>query len=116
MNPTTVDGGKGTVELDAEGVLRLVWKPGTVLVADDVHAAMARINEVADGSEYPMVIDITNTQAVSRQAKSLFSVKCAASRIALPGSSPVNRVMLTSPWHGGHSHVPPAFSPPATRL
>lgn len=79
MNPTTVDGGKGTVELDAEGVLRLVWKPGTVLVADDVHAAMARINEVADGSEYPMVIDITNTQAVSRQP-SHFSASSAPLR------------------------------------
>lgn len=93
MKPITVDGGKGTVELDAEGVLHLVWKPGTVLEADDVHAAMAKVNEVADGGEYPMLIDIANTQAVTRQAKSVFSVKCAASRIALLGSSPVNRVI-----------------------
>lgn len=93
MEPITVDGGKGTVELKAEGILHLMWKPGTVLVADDVQAAMAVVNEVADGAEYPMLIDITNTQAVSRQAKAEFSVKCAASRIALLGSSPVNRVI-----------------------
>jgi hypothetical protein len=93
MKPITVDGGKGTVELNAEGVLHLVWKQGTVLEADDVHAAMAKVNEVADGAEYPMLIDITNTQAVTRQAKSAFSVRCAASRIALLGSSPVNRVI-----------------------
>jgi hypothetical protein len=85
MKPITVDGGKGTVELDAEGVPNLVWKPGTVLVAADVHAAMAKVNEVADGAEYPMLIDIANTQAVTRQAKSVFSVRCAASRIALLG-------------------------------
>ena len=93
MEPITVDGGKGTVEIGDEGVLYLVWKPGTVLEARDVHAAMAKVNELADGAEYPMLIDISNTQAVTRQAKSVFSVKCAASRIALLGSSPVNRVI-----------------------
>ena len=90
MKPITVDGGKGTVELD-EGVLHLVWKPGTVLEAVDVHAAMAKVNELADGAEYPMLVDIANTQAVTRQARSVFSVKCAASRIALLGSNPVSR-------------------------
>ncbi|QCO97927.1 STAS/SEC14 domain-containing protein [Arthrobacter sp. 24S4-2] len=93
MNQISVGSGKGTVELDAEGVLHLVWNPGTILVADDVHAAMATVNEVADGAEYPMLIDITNTQEVTRRAKSVFSVRCAASRIALLGSSPVNRVI-----------------------
>lgn len=93
MKPITVDGGKGTLELGDDGVFHLVWKPGTVLVAADVHAAMAKLDELADGAEYPMLIDISNTQAVTRQAKSVFSHKCAASRIALLGSSPVNRVI-----------------------
>jgi hypothetical protein len=93
MKPITVDGGKGTVELGAEGVLHLVWKQGTVLQADDVHAAIAKINELADGAEFPMLIDMKSTQAVTRQAKSVFSVKCAASRIALLGSSPLSRVI-----------------------
>lgn len=91
MEPIIVDGGKGTVELDAEKVLHLVWKRGTILEAADVNAAMAMVNELANGAEYPMLIDISNTQAVTRKAKSVFSVKCAASRIALLGSSPVSR-------------------------
>ena len=93
MKPIAVEGGKGTVELDSEGVLHLVWKPGTVLEADDVHAAMAKLNELADGAEYPMLIDIANTQTVTREARSVFSFKCAASRIALLGSNPVTRVI-----------------------
>ncbi|MDJ0458589.1 STAS/SEC14 domain-containing protein [Arthrobacter sp. NQ7] len=93
MEPIIVDVGKGTVVLEAGGVLHLVWKPGTKLDASDVHAAIATINEVAAGAECPMLIDITNTEAVSRQAKSAFSTKCAASRIALLGSSPVNRII-----------------------
>jgi hypothetical protein len=93
MKPITVDGGKGTVELSEERVLHLVWKPGTVLEAADVRAAMATVNDLADGAEYPMLIDMSDTQAVTRQAKSVFSVKCAASRIALLGSSPLSRVI-----------------------
>lgn len=93
MEPITVDGGKGTVELDAGGFFHLVWKPGTELAAEDVHAAIQRINELADGAEYPMLIDITNTRSITREAKSVFSTKCAASRIALLGSNPVNRVI-----------------------
>ncbi|MFJ4210701.1 STAS/SEC14 domain-containing protein [Paenarthrobacter sp. NPDC089675] len=92
MEPVTVDGGKGTVGLDAGGFFHLVWKPGTALVAGDVHAAIQRINELADGAEYPMLIDITNTRSITR-AKSVFSTKCAASRIALLGANPVNRVI-----------------------
>jgi hypothetical protein len=93
MKQMAVGGGKGTLELGAEGVLHLVWNPGTILEAADVQAAMSTINEVADGAEYPMLIDITNTQQVTRRARSVFSIKCAASRIALIGSSPVSRVI-----------------------
>lgn len=53
VKPITVDVGKGTVELEAGGILHLVWKPGTTLDASDVDAAIATINEVADGVEYP---------------------------------------------------------------
>src|SRR3982750_2568391 len=65
MKPTSVDGGKGTVELDAEEVLH-------------------------------------HTQAVTRQARTVFSVMCAASPIALLGSSPVSPVaalVVASPHH-----------------
>jgi hypothetical protein len=93
MKPIAVDGGKGTVELGADGIIHLVWKPGIVLDGDDVHAAMARVNEVTDGSEYPMLVDMGKTKAVTRQARSVFRIACAASRIALLGSSPVDRVI-----------------------
>lgn len=93
MEPIAIEGGKGTVELRADGVIHLVWKPRIVLEAADAHAAMAKVNEVADGFEYPMLVDMENTEAVTRQARSVFSIPCAASRIALLGSSPVDRVI-----------------------
>ncbi|MFJ4210749.1 STAS/SEC14 domain-containing protein [Paenarthrobacter sp. NPDC089675] len=93
MNQVAVGGGKGTLKLTDAGVLHLVWNPGTVLEAADVQDAMASINKVAAEAEYPMLIDITHTREVTRRAKSVFSTKCAASRIALIGSSPVSRVI-----------------------
>jgi hypothetical protein len=93
MEPIEVKGGKGTVELGTDKVIHLVWKPGIVLDVDDAQAAMAAVNEVADGSDYPMLVDMEKTEAVARQARSVFSIPCAASRIALLGSSPVDRVI-----------------------
>ena len=93
MEPITVDGGKGTVELGADEIIYLVWKPGIVLDGNDVHAAIATLHEIAGGSEYPMLVDMGTTKAVTRQAKSAFQIPCAASRIALLGSSPVDRVI-----------------------
>lgn len=88
-----VDGGKGTVELRSDGVIHLVWEPRIILEAADALAAMASVNEVANGLEYPMLVDMATTEAVSRQARGVFSIPCAASRIALLGSSPVDRVI-----------------------
>ncbi|MEV7134372.1 STAS/SEC14 domain-containing protein [Arthrobacter sp. NPDC093128] len=93
MEPITVNGGKGTIELGTDGIIHLAWKPGIVLEGDDVHAAMATLREITDGSEYPMLVDMGTTKAVTRQAKSVFEIPSAASRIALLGSSPVDRII-----------------------
>ena len=93
MEPITVEGGKGTVVLEAGKVIHLVWKPSVRIEAVDAHAAMAAVNEAGNGSEYPMLVDMATTESVSRQARAVFSIPCAASRIALLGSSPVDRVL-----------------------
>ncbi|MCU1515735.1 MAG: hypothetical protein JWQ75_456 [Pseudarthrobacter sp.] len=93
MEPITVDGGKGTIRLGADGIIYLVWKPGIVLDGVDVHAAMATLSEITGGSGHPMLVDMGTTKAVTRQAKSVFQIPSAASRIALLGSSPVDRVI-----------------------
>lgn len=75
--PITVKGGKGTIE------------------AADAHAAVAALNEVCQGTELPMLVDMATMEAVSRDARAVFSLPCAASRIALLGSGPVDRVVAT---------------------
>lgn len=90
---TVAVGGKGAVRFGAEGIIHLAWNPGIVLEADDVHVAMAMVNEIAGDRELPMLVDMGSTQAVTRQAKSAFAIPCAASRIALLGSSAVDRAI-----------------------
>ncbi|MBT2551585.1 STAS/SEC14 domain-containing protein [Arthrobacter sp. ISL-5] len=93
--PITIGGGKGTVELRTGGVIHVIWKPQGTIGADDALAAWAAVNEVSRGTEHPMLVDMAMTEAVSRDARSIFSTPCAASRIALLGSSPVDRVIAT---------------------
>lgn len=101
---TAIEGGKATVELKADGVIHLVWKPKVVIEEADSRAAMAAVNEVCSGSEFPMLVDMATTEAVTRAGRAVFSTPCSASRIALLGSSPVDRV-LANFFLG--VHIPP---------
>ncbi|MBD1594356.1 STAS/SEC14 domain-containing protein, partial [Arthrobacter sp. S1_S22] len=47
MEPLTVDGGKGTVELRSDGVIHLIWEPKVRIEIEDAQAAMAAVNEIA---------------------------------------------------------------------
>jgi hypothetical protein len=93
LEPITVKGGKGTVELEDGAYIHLVWNRSVRIEAEDALSAMDAVNVVGDGSEYPMLVDMATTESVSRQARAVFSIPCAASRIALLGSSPVDRVL-----------------------
>lgn len=104
QDPVEVDGGKGTVQLRADGIIHLIWNPSVHIEAHDARAAMAAVNKVASGLEYPMLVDMATTESVARQARSVFSIPCAANRIALLGSSPVDRV-LANFFLG--VHIPP---------
>lgn len=93
MDPVFVDGGKGTVMLRPDGIIHLAWNPRVRIEVQDARAAMAAVNEVAGGSEFPMLVDMATTAEVTREARSIFSIPCAANRIALLGTSPVDRVL-----------------------
>ncbi|HSO14388.1 MAG TPA: STAS/SEC14 domain-containing protein [Arthrobacter sp.] len=102
--PDTVDGGKGSVELRDDGIIHLQWLPGITIDVEDARAAMAKVNEVCQGQERPMLVDMAAVASVSREARSIWSIPCSASRIALLGRSPVDRV-LANFFLG--VHIPP---------
>jgi hypothetical protein len=93
LEPLVVDGGKGTVDLRSDGIIHLIWEPKVRIELQDAEAAMAAVNRIAGDSTYPMLVDMATTEDVTRAARSVFSIPCAANRIALLGASPVDRII-----------------------
>ena len=88
-----VDGGKGTLTLREDGLLHLLWQPQSSLEEPDIKAAMAKVNGICQGQTRPLLVEMTNVRTVSHAARAVFSTPSAASRIALLGSTPVDRVL-----------------------
>jgi hypothetical protein len=82
-----------TLILDADGLLRLTWARGASITEADAESAMERVNVLCGESYHPMLVDMATTADVSRPARAVFGRPCQASRIALLGSSPVDRVI-----------------------
>ena len=55
--------------------------------------AMLKVNQLCGENRHPMLVDMATTADVSRGARAVFGRPCQASRIALLGSSPVDRVL-----------------------
>ncbi|UVJ41709.1 STAS/SEC14 domain-containing protein [Arthrobacter sp. CJ23] len=104
MVPDTADGGKFSVDLSVDGLLHLRWLPGVHIQVEDARAAMAKVNELCQQEQHPMLVDMAAVASVSREARAVWSIPCGASRIALLGQSPVDRV-LANFFLG--VHVPP---------
>ena len=102
--PETVDGGKGSIELGDDGVVHLRWLAGSTIEVEDARAAMAKVNDLCQGVPHPMLVDMAAVASVSREARGIWSIPCDASRIALLGRSPVDRV-LANFFLG--VHIPP---------
>lgn len=83
--------GKATLEL-SDGVLRLSWKLGTYIGIDVANAALAAITSLAQGNRLPMLVEIHGVTH-SAAARKVFPDAASISRMALLGSSPVDRVI-----------------------
>ncbi|MFC3300797.1 STAS/SEC14 domain-containing protein [Arthrobacter agilis] len=93
MPARRIDGGKATLELLPNGVLHLEWDRDCTIATTDAESAMAAVDVLAAGQVHPMLVDMETTRTVTRGARSVFAIPCSASRIALLGSSPVDRMI-----------------------
>ncbi|MEW1811223.1 STAS/SEC14 domain-containing protein [Pseudarthrobacter phenanthrenivorans] len=89
---STVDiKGKGTMEL-SNGVLILRWKRGAYVGIDVARAALEAISALGRGNRLPMLVEIQGVTH-SAAARKVFPDPSSVSRMALLGSSPVDRVV-----------------------
>lgn len=81
------------VAVDDRGVVRLTWATGLHITEHHATAAMQLVDRVNDGTERPLLVDMAGTASLARPARMVFGRRCSASRIALLGKSPVDRVI-----------------------
>lgn len=81
-----------SVHID-DDVIRLKWTEGISITEADARAAAVFVNRVSSNRRRPMIVDMAETAAVTRQARTVFLEPGAASIIALLGRSPVDRVI-----------------------
>lgn len=84
---------KASLVLRGDGLLHLQWEPGSRIEEEDAKAAMIAVDSICEDHRHPMLVDMEATASVSRAARTLFTRPSAVSRIALLGSSPVDRVI-----------------------
>ena len=93
MTNQPAEGVKADLMLDGQGVIQLKWPRGVSISEADAEAAMRGVNELCGELRYPMLVDMATTAQVSRGARAVFGRPCQASRIALLGASPVDKVL-----------------------
>lgn len=86
--------GKADLALSPDGVLELRWERGVTITALDAEEAMDAVNILSGQASHPMLVDMETTRTVTPGARAVFTRPCAASRVALLGSSPVDRMIV----------------------
>jgi len=86
------------------GIVRLTWAEGLRITEQLAQEAMALVDEANADRERPLLVDMTGTAELTRDARMTYMRRCSASRIALLGRSPVDRVIAN--FAMGVSSVP----------
>lgn len=89
----TVARGKAVLSLRPDGLLHLIWTPGADIQKEDAISAVTMINRISADLDRPLLVDMTAASNTSAAARDVFGVPHAASKIALLGESPVDRVI-----------------------
>mgnify|MGYP003577573534 CR=1 FL=1 len=97
------------VRLEAGGILHLKWNHGTRIEAENACAALAAVNSAAGGKTYPLLVEMAEASFLSHEARAVFARPCAASRIALLGAGPVDRMLVDYQLKTGSTPCPTRF-------
>ena len=73
--------------------MHLTWAEGLRITGALAREAMDMVDELNGELERPLLVDMTGTATLTRDARMVFTQKCSASIIALVGRSAVDRVI-----------------------
>lgn len=77
------------------GVVFLCWTPGVHITGPLADEAMATVDELNADGKRPLLVDMTGTGKLTREARVTFRRECQVSRMALVGHSAVDRVIAS---------------------
>lgn len=81
------------VRFEPDNVICLEWNSGVSIEAANARQAVDAVNTIAAGHRYPLLVKMSVAGHLSRAAREVFVEPCAASRIALLGRDPVDRML-----------------------
>ena len=97
------------VRLEDAGFVRLTWRSGLRIDAALARRAMALVDELNGPLQRPLLVDMTGTAQLTRDARLTFGYECSAPRIALLGRSEVDRVIANFALRVTRTPVPTRF-------
>lgn len=95
--------------LEADGILLLMWNRSTRIDAENARAALGAANSAAGGKTYLLLVEIAEACFLTHEARTVFAQPCAASRIALLGAGPVDRMLVAFQLKTGSTPCPTRF-------
>lgn len=87
------NGETGALELRA-GVIHLSWDCGLVVTGDAARQVMARVNALCYARRKPLLVTSVWMEALSHAARNVFAGNWPLTRIAVMGTSPVDKVIF----------------------
>jgi hypothetical protein len=82
-----------TLRVEEAGYARCTWVPGTEVTGQMAREAMQLLDELNEGRKRPLLVDMRGMGGLTRGARQAFADETTASRLALLGRSPVDRVI-----------------------
>jgi hypothetical protein len=85
------------------------WLPGVEITGGLASTAMATVDELNGDRKRPLLVDMTGTANVTREARGVFSGECQVSRMALVGRSAVDRMIVNFALKVSRIAIPSRF-------
>lgn len=95
MQASPREGGKAALKILDNGVLCLTWQAGAAIEAEDIASAMAEVNNLSGRVPRPLLVEMSDIATITHHARAALSKPCAASHVALLGSTPVDRLIAS---------------------
>ncbi len=90
---TTFSNDDVIVTIDDLDIIRLKWTEGMTISEESARRGWNFVNQISADRKRPMIVDMSMTAKVTREARTVFLDPSQASIIALLGRSPVDRVI-----------------------